>query len=453
MVKSTKKSYRIAFYFMLLAGVFLLPAAAQNTAIKVFVMEIRESIDPSMSRYVELALDEATSVKADYVIIDMDTYGGAVNDADRIRTMILDYPAPIYVFINKNAASAGALISIACDSIYMAPGSNIGAATVVFQDGTPAPDKFQSYMRSMMRSTAETNNRDPKIAEAMVGTFTGPDSAFSAGRVLTFSTEEAIENNYCEGKVKSIDEILVKNNISGYEVIKFQLGTIEQIIAFFLNPYLRSILILIIIGGIYFELQTPGVGFPIIASAIAATLYFVPSYLNGLAEYWEILLFVIGVLLIILEVFVIPGFGVAGVAGIILTIGGLVMVMLDNDGFDFTFVKMPAIIEALSVVMVGVFGGIIAMVLGAPKFLESRFFKKISLQDKMNTSEGYTSTFYKEVMVGKTGTAFTVLRPSGKVMIDEIIYDAFTRGEFIEQGSEIEVIEVSTTSLRVRQKR
>ncbi len=127
---------------------------------KVFVMEIRDEIDPRMSRYVELALEAAREQQADYVVIDMDTYGGAVNDADDIRSRLLEFEKPVFTFINKNAASAGALISIATDSIYMQKGSSIGAATVVSgADGSQAPDKYQSYMRSMMRSTAEAHGR------------------------------------------------------------------------------------------------------------------------------------------------------------------------------------------------------------------------------------------------------------------------------------------------------
>ena len=161
------------------------PPQDDGDTTSVFVMEIKAEIDARMNHYVELALDEARSIEADLVIIEMDTYGGAVNDADDIRTMVLEFEKPIYVFINKDAASAGALISIACDSIYMAAGSSIGAATVVTPDGQAAPDKYQSYMRSMMRSTAEANGRDPQIAEAMVDETIEIDSISAEGKVLT----------------------------------------------------------------------------------------------------------------------------------------------------------------------------------------------------------------------------------------------------------------------------
>ncbi|MEO1099297.1 MAG: nodulation protein NfeD, partial [Bacteroidota bacterium] len=284
-----------------------IPLAHAQTK-QVMVMEIRSDIDPRMSRYVELALENAREMEADILIVDMDTYGGIVTDAKDIVENIMDFEKPIWVFINNDAASAGALISIACDSIYMAPGANIGAATVVTTDGTAAPDKYQSYMRSTMRSIAEEKGRDPKIAEAMVDQSIAIDSITKEGQVITFSTSEALKYGFCEAKVGSIEEVLERNEIKDYELTTYTLSSTEKIIAVFLNPFISGILILVIIGGIWFELQTPGVGFPIAAAILAAILYFVPYYMNGLAENWEIIAFFLGIILIAVEVFVIPGF-------------------------------------------------------------------------------------------------------------------------------------------------
>ena len=277
----------------------------------------------------------------------MDTYGGAVNDADDIRTRILDYKKPIYVWINKDAASAGALISIACDSIYMSSGASIGAATVVTGDGEQAPDKYQSYMRSIMRSTAEAKGRDPKIAEGMVDEDLQVDSVSQEGKVITFSTSEAIKYGFCDAELNSVEEILKRQNINEYEISNFQLSSSENIISLFLNPFVSGILLLLIFGGLYFELQTPGVGFPIIASITALLLYLIPYYLNGVAENWEIVLLFLGIILIAVEVFVIPGFGVFGILGLFTSIGSLILIMLNNDLFDFTFVVSGDIVLSL----------------------------------------------------------------------------------------------------------
>ncbi len=418
---------------------------------KVMVMEIKAEIDPRMSRYVNLALDHAEEIKADYVMVEMDTYGGILTDAKDIVDRILDYPVPIWVFINKDAASAGALISIACDSIYMAEGATIGAATVV-TGGTreAAPDKYQSYMRSIMRSTAEHNGRNPRIAEGMVDERIAIDSISEEGSVITFTTKEAIKYGYCEAKVSSIVEVLERNKVEDYELIYFKISNTEKVIAFFLNPFISGILILVIMGGIYFELQTPGVGFPILAAGIALILYLVPYYLNGLAENWEIIALFIGVILIMVEIFVLPGFGVAGIAGIALTVGSMILVMINNDFFNFEMVPMSEILMASFSILGGITGGVMLLFFGGVRLTQSNFFKRISLTDTQAQSDGYTSNFNTGDLVGKTGTAYTVLRPSGKIMIEDQLYDAFSRGDYIEKGDTVTVLEIEGSTLKVR---
>ena len=183
------------FKHVFMAIVFCLSivlAYGQEKTPQVLHLKVTSDIDPRSNRYVELGLEKATEMNVEYVILELDTYGGALTDADEIRTAVLNYEQPIYAFINKDAASAGALISIACDSIYMSTGSSIGAATVVTGEGEAAPDKYQSYMRSIMRSTAEAKGRNPEIAEAMVDEEIRLDSLIKDGKVLTFSVSEAI---------------------------------------------------------------------------------------------------------------------------------------------------------------------------------------------------------------------------------------------------------------------
>ncbi|NOS92527.1 MAG: nodulation protein NfeD [Cyclobacteriaceae bacterium] len=417
---------------------------------QVMVMEIRDEIDPRMLRQVKLALDHAEKIKADYVIVDMDTYGGVLTDAKEIVDLIMDFKKPIWVFINSDAASAGALISIACDSIYMSQGASIGAATVVEGDGQQAPDKYQSYMRSIMRSTAEANHRDPRIAEGMVDDRIVIDSIKQAGKVITFTTSEAIKNGYCEAQVESIDEILNRNKIKDYELHRFQLGVTEKIIAIFLNPFISGILILIILGGIYFELQTPGVGFPLFAAITALVLYLVPYYLSGLAEYWEIIALFIGILLLMAEIFVIPGFGIAGITGISLVVVSMVLIMLNNDFFNFEFVPMGDIVMASFATVGGITGGMLLLIFGGASLTNTKAFKRMSLNESQESSQGFSVNSNTQAMMGKQGVANTILRPSGKVLIEDQVYDAFTRGEFVEKGESIEVIGTEGVTLRVK---
>lgn len=416
----------------------------------VLVMEIKDVIDPRMNRYVELALREAEQIEAEVVIIEMDTYGGVLTDAKEIVDKIMQFKKPVWVFINSDAASAGALISIACDSIYMAPGASIGAATVVDAQGQKAPDKYQSYMRSIMRSTAEENGRDPKIAEGMVDEDLAIEGVKKPGEIITFSTSEALKYGFCDAKVQSITDILQRNNISGYSLHRFELGVTEKIISIVLNPFISSILILVIIAGIYFEMQTPGLGFAGLAALVALVFYLVPYYLNGLAANWEILAFFIGIGLIGVEIFVLPGFGVAGISGIILTVGSLFLIMINNDAFNFEFVPMDNMLYALAAALGGSLGGMILLLAGGSRLPDTRFFKKIALTGTQNRSEGYVSLRYSESLVGKKGTAETVLRPSGKVLIDGKMYDAYTRGDYIEKGQVVEVISDEGSSLKVK---
>ncbi len=432
----------------LLILIFLAPVynlVAQKT--KVMVLEIKSEIDPRTNRYVELALSHAEQTKADIVIIEMDTYGGLVTDAKEIVDKIMDFKKPVWVYINSDAASAGALISIACDSIYMSPGASIGAATVVNESGEKAPDKYQSYMRSIMRSTAEENGRDPRVAEGMVDESFAIDSIKKEGQIITFSTTEALKYGFCEAKVESVDEILRRNNITDFEVDRFELSTTDKIISVFINPFISGILILIILGGIYFEMQSPGIGFALLAAIVAMVLYLVPYYLNGLADNWEIITLFLGIALLGVEIFVFPGFGVAGIAGITLTLGSLILVMINNDVFDFEFVPANDLLFAMAATFGGLLGGITVLFVAGARLTDSKFFKRVALTE---TQAGYTSNIVKEPMTGKIGTAYTVLRPSGKVIIEGQLYDAFTRGEYIEKGETVEVLGEETTSLKVR---
>ncbi len=438
--------------FIGIALIANLIAFGQKTSTKseVMVMDIKAEIDPRMLRYVKLAIEHAEKTNADYVIVDMDTYGGVLTDAKEIVDLIMDFKKPIWVFVNSDAASAGALISIACDSIYMSPGASIGAATVVEGDGKAAPDKYQSYMRSIMRSTAEENHRDPRIAEGMVDERVVIDSIKQAGKVITFTTLEAIKFHYCEAKVNSIEEILKRNKIENYEIDHFELGASEKIISFFINPFISGLLILVIIGGLYFELQTPGAVFPIAASLLALVFYLVPYYLNGLAQYWEVIALMVGIILLIAEIFIIPGFGVAGVLGIGLTVGSLILIMLNNDFFNFEFVPLGDIVVATFSAVGGLTAGVLLLFFGGAKLTQTKAFKRMALTDTQESAQGYSVNNSSKELIGKTGIAHTVLRPSGKVLIDDQVYDAFTRGDYVQKGDPIEVIGTEGITLKVK---
>ena len=418
----------------------------------IYKFDIKKEIAPPVWRSTKIALEEAVQKDADYVLIEMSTYGGMLESADSIRTKILNTPIPVICFIHHNAASAGALIAIACDSIYMSTGSSIGAATVVDQEGKVVPDKYQSYMRAMMRATAEATGRDPNIAEAMVDPRIKIEGVNDSGKVLTFTASEALKNGYCEGMADNIQDVMKLAGISDYEIIEQELTAMDKIIGFLINPVVSGILIMVIVGGIYFELQAPGIGFASVIAVIAAMLYFAPLYLEGLAEHWEILVFVVGIILIIVEIFAIPGFGVIGITGIFLVITSLTLAMINNIGFDFRPVDLNKLISSFFMVIISFFISIIAsFFLTKRMFGRNRIFGSLALETVQNAEEGYTSadSHYRE-MVSKKGTAHTILRPAGKVMIDGEIFDATAITGYIEKGEEIEVVSYETGQLFVR---
>jgi len=418
----------------------------------IYKFDIKKEIAPPVWRSTKIALEEAVEKNADFVLIEMSTYGGMLESADSIRTKILNSPIPVICFIHHNAASAGALIAIACDSIYMSTGSSIGAATVVDQEGKVVPDKYQSYMRAMMRATAEASGRDPNIAEAMVDPSIKIEGVIDSGKVLTFTASEAMENGYCEGIANNTEEVLKIAGISNYEIVEQELTALDKIIGFLINPVVSGILIMIIVGGIYFELQAPGLGLASIIAVVAALLYFAPLYIEGLAAHWEILIFIVGIILIIVEIFAIPGFGVIGITGIVLVIVSLTLAMIGNIGFDFRPVDPNKLVSSLSIVIISLFFSIIgSYFLTKRLFTRNRIFGSLALETVQSKEDGYTASdlHYRE-MVGKKGTAHSILRPVGKVMIDGEIFDATAITGYIEKGDMIEVVRYETTQLFVK---
>ena len=438
--------------------------AVQNNKALVYKINIDSEINTTSRIYLMNGLKEADSLNADAVLLRLNTYGGALVDADSMRTAILYNKIPVYVFIDNNAASAGALISIACKKIFMRPGSSIGAATVVeSMTGEQAPDKYQSYMRSIIRATAEAQGqdtiltkqgmvyqwkRDPLIAEAMVDDRVYIPNLIDSGKILTFTAQEALKYKFCDGIVNSEEEIITDYlGYNDYTIEEYQPSFYDKLKGFLTNPGFQAILIMIIIAGIYFELQSPGIGFPTIAAITAALLYFTPLYLDGLAQNWEIIVFVIGILLVLLEIFVIPGFGITGIGGIILMGMGLVFAMLNNDYFTFREVEIPDISRSVLTVLSGMLLSFFSILWLSSRIGEKGLFRKVALTADLESSESVNVE--NRSLVGQQGVAMTDLRPSGKVMVNNEIYDAVSNRSFIERGTEVMVVKFENMQIYV----
>jgi len=455
---------KVSLVFLIFLS-FCLHLKAETDAPIIYKINIKQDIGPSSWHHLQNGLHFADRANADYILLEMNTYGGTVLEADSMRTAILNSKIPVYVFINNNAASAGALIAIACDKIYMRSSANMGAATVVNMTGEKAPDKFQSYMRSIIRSTAESHGkdtivqqngdtiykwkRDPLIAEAMVDERVKVPILPDTTKVLSLTASEALEVGYCDGIAENVSEIITKYiGAQDYTLEVYNPTLFDKIKDFLTHGLVQSLLIMIIIGGIYMELKTPGIGLPATLAITAAILYFAPLYMDGYAQNWEILLFVVGLILIAFEIFVIPGFGIAGISGIALTVVGLFLSLLGNVDLNFEGVSNIEVVNSLLTVTLGIGLSFIFII-----FLISRFGKQNSIfrNVALNTDqEGFISVpIEQKSLIGKIGISATILRPAGKVIVDGEYYDAVAMQSYVEKGKGIKVVKYENSQLYV----
>lgn len=446
--------------FILLIIAFAINTIASEKS--VYVLRIDDEIGSMTWQHTRHACEEAKAMNADILLVHLNTYGGTLQHADSIRTTLLNFPNPTIAFIDNNAASAGALIALACDSIYMQKGASIGAATVVNDKAEALPDKYQSYMRSIMRATAESHgkyilptdsskkwHRDPLIAEAMVDSRINVPGLIDSTKVLTFTTSEAIKWGYCEGEATTIEEVLHKNHITKYTLTSFEPDFTDWLIGFFSSPAVQAILIMFIVGGIYFELQSPGLGFPTVAAIISAVLYFLPLYITGLASSWIIVLFIIGLLFLLVEIFIIPGTGITGIIGalamLIALVGGIA------DSFTADSFTLSMLIDAIIIVGIGLILGVILILYLTSKHGPKFISKHSELQLSQRVEDGYigvdtTLSNY----IGATGITKTDMRPGGKIEIDNKTIDAVSlNGNYIDAGTSVIVKKFENSQLYV----
>lgn len=419
---------RIIFLLLLLSG-YLYP---QNL---VYVAKIDKEIDLGLAPYVKRIISEAEEKSAKYIIFEINTFGGRVDAATQIKDAILDSKIPTVAFINKRAISAGALISLSCSKIVMVKGASIGATTVVNDQGTKVPEKYQSYMRAEMRSTAEKTGRRTDIAQAMVDErIVVTDLADDSTTLVTLTTSEALKVGFADTTVSSISQLIKYLGVENAEVVTEKSNAAEDIVRFLNNPIVSSLLIMIGLVGLFTEIKTPGWGLPGTAAIISLALFFGSGYILDIASGFEILLFVVGVISLIVEIFFIPGFGVFGIVGIILVVGSLFFGLLgDFPIVDSSLISMAIIQLGATFVAAGI---TIAILL---KYLpKSAAFNKLILNDSIDAKSDYTSSLSDNLhLVGSEGIAITDLRPSGTAMINDTRYDVVADNEYINHDAKI----------------
>ena len=440
---------------LLLLALGLLCAGAASFAQEqrrvVYVAPIEGIIDLGLAPYVQRVLDEAAAAGAAAVVLEINTFGGRVDAAVQIRDALLNAKLPTVAYVNRRAISAGALISLAAQHLVMAPGATIGAATPV-QVGQPGggaqavSEKTVSYVRKEFRATAESRKRPPLIAEAMVDADVTIRGVIEKGKLLTLTTDEALKHKVAEFRADSVTAALERIGIAGAELRAVSPNWAENVVRFLTHPVLGSLLVTIGMLGIIIELRTPGFG---VAGAIGVgslAAFFWGHWLVQLAGWGELLLALGGVALLLLEVFVIPGFGFAGIFGILALLAALVMSVV-GAGATPEFFMLAAgriLFSLLAAVLASFF-----LLRFTPR---TRFGRRLILETGLGAGQEYGSAPEGDVgWLGKRGRTTSPLRPAGIADIEGTRVDVVSEGELIEPGTPVEVTRVDGNRIVVRQ--
>ncbi|MBK1829697.1 hypothetical protein JIN77_03090 [Verrucomicrobiaceae bacterium R5-34] len=440
----------------------------ESFAGKVVVIEVGEKdlINKHAFKFWRRVIERVNAEEAQAVVFDLNTPGGlAMDTADLIMVQLQKLKVPSYAFVNQKALSAGALVASGTDGIYMHPVSAIGAAALVNGNGTEIDEvmrsKIESAFDAYVRAVAESKERNADVLRAMMfreKEFEFGDIKVEKGELLSLTASEAAREFegkplLAKGIVKSIDELLEKEGLSEYEVIIAEPSGMEKI-AYWVTA-MSAVLILVGIGGAYLEMKTPGFGLGGGISLLAFGLFFFGNYLAGnMAGYGLMVLFVIGVILVIVELFVIPGTLVAGIVGGVLILVSLFMAMIDGYAFEdnsvrgwdtaqsWDFINGPSLALAIGLI------GSVVLVLLMMKFLPSvPLFNRLVMTRELVKGSGVEVSPDSSEHIGLRGKAITDLRPAGKGVFEGKVLDVTAANGFIESGQEIVIL--SEDGLRI----
>ena len=401
----------------------------------VYRIPVQGTIELGLAPFIERSLREAASAGAAAVILEIETPGGRVDAAQRIVNAVSDSKVPVYAFVNRRAFSAGAMIALAARKVYMRPGSMMGAATPVTGEGEKAPEKIVSAMRSEMRALAEARGLDPRIAEAMVDEEVGVEGLVESGKLLTLTTEEAVRVGYAS-EVADWDALLDDLGLAGATVIATEVNWAEGVVRFLTHPLVAPMLLSLGFLGLLIELKTPTFGMAGLAGAISLALFFGSHYLVGLAGREELILLAVGLVLLGLEIFLVPGFGLLGVGGILAVLASVYLSLVGNLATAADFTQAAGALS-FTIVLVLVGGWLLVRSLAKGRGLAR---SGIVLQEKLAAEAGYLSAPPRADLIGAEGVAVTDLRPAGVAQFGEERLDVVSEGDWIPAGTPVRVV-------------
>ncbi len=437
--------------FCVLIMVLLLPAVCRAQG-SVYVVPIEGTIERGLAAFVSRVMDDAEAEGVSAVIFEIDTPGGALDAALVIRDAILYSDVKTIAFINPRAISAGALISLATRHIVMVDGGTIGAATAVDMQGKKASEKVISYFRNEMKATAEKTGRPPELAEAMVDEDVDIEDLAPKGKLLTLTTNEAVATKIAEyritatGEGEKLQAVLSYYKLDRARVTRQSVNWSEQVVRWLTHPYVASLLMSLGFLGLIFEIQSPGWGVGGTLGLICLGLFFGSHLLVRLADWTEVLLFLVGVILVVADLFYIAGFGMLAIPGVVLMFAGLFLSLMGRpELWTWESVGIGAQPLLLAFVTTILIAGLMFKILP-----HTSAWNWLVLQAEERSEAGYIATSNHGALVGKEGVAFTPLRPSGTGLIDGRRVDVAADSEFIEKDSPITVVEVEGNRIVVR---
>lgn len=395
----------------------------------VYIIPVEKEVERGLEAFLKRTIEEAEEAGANHIIFEIDTPGGRVDSATQIAKLLQTIEMPTTAYIVNEALSAGSYIALNLDSIYMQPNATMGASAVITTDGTMADEKAQSAWIAMMKSAAESKGRDPIYAIAMADpTVDLPEYGAPKDKLLTLTPTEAEEVGYAEGIVQNRTELLHALDLQGAELVEPKTSFAEELARFVTSPIVIPILLSIASIGLIVELYTPGFGIAGTMGLIALLLFFYGHIIAGLAGLEAISLLVIGIILVVLEFFV-PG-GILGIIG-----ASAIVVSLFLAGYDLSHM-------AISILVALILGIVTFIILYRSVDREKGLFKKIILQDRTTTDEGYISATTRFDLIGQIGRSVTPLRPAGTIIVNNERIDAVSEGNYINNDVEVEIIHV-----------
>jgi membrane-bound serine protease (ClpP class) len=419
---------------MTLALLLLARSQAPAQAPTVYRLAVTGVVEDGLAPYVARGLREAAAAGAAAVYLDIDTPGGRIDAAERIADAVGASKVPVYAFVNPRAYSAGALIALSAKAIYMRPGAVLGAATPVDGQGVKASEKMVSAMRGEFRALAEARGLDPRVAEAMVDERVEIPDLDSPDQLLTLSTNEALRVGYAKAAVAGEPELLRAIGLPDARVVTLEPNWAELVVRFLTNPLVSPLLLSLGILGLVFEIKTGAFGLGGLISLASLGLFFGSSFLVGLAGWEEIILLGVGLVAISIEVFVLPGFGAAGILGLVALGAAVTLAMIGTSPTTADVTQAFVVLGASLAITVAV---AYAWLRHLPN---SGRFGGLFLRGGAHQIDGYIAAAPRADLVGQDGVAMTDLRPSGTAQIGPERVDVVTEGEYVAQGRAVRVV-------------